>query len=162
MAFILTGERAEDSMAAFRRYREHLKRERHRFPPSAYALATSGWYHDAADHRCPHDAWLESVEIREPACGARREVRSMAMRVRLLGAFHGGHIELHYLPVHGYRLDFFPGAGSHRDRGYDEFTVNRAGRLIHTGEWFGAGETAVWRIEASDVELTWKPLAADR
>ncbi|HEY0095657.1 MAG TPA: hypothetical protein VGB96_15095 [Archangium sp.] len=157
MTFILTDERDDDPEGSFDRYREYLERERHRFPPSAHALATSGWYYGTEHHGAPHDAWLEALEITEPSSGARHEERVVTMKVRLLGAYHDGIIEMRYPLVFGYRLDFFPGPGSHGDWRYDEFEVNRAGRLIHTIEWFGAGESGAWRIEASDVEHKWTP-----
>jgi len=65
MTFLLTSDgRERDVVSAFRRYREYLKSQRSAFPPSAYALATSDWYFDPQDHRCPHDAWLERARGR--------------------------------------------------------------------------------------------------
>jgi len=64
MAFILSDQRATDVEAAFRRYGEYLERRRPDFPRGAYSLATSDWYYDGDDHRCPHDAWLECNAVR--------------------------------------------------------------------------------------------------
>jgi hypothetical protein len=65
MAFILSAERGDDATAAFARYRAYLEQHRDRFPRNAYALATSDWYYDPHEHRCPHDAWLESATLLE-------------------------------------------------------------------------------------------------
>jgi hypothetical protein len=56
----------------------------------AYALATSDWYFDLADRRCPHDSWLESATIHEPSTGLRSELRSSALSIKLLGAYQDG------------------------------------------------------------------------
>jgi hypothetical protein len=162
MAFILTNERSgsiDECRESIRLYRKYLEEERERFPPSAHELASSDWYFDFADHRCPHDARLESLEVFEPPPGPQQAQRTVAVRIRLLTAYGDGHIELCYPEVFSYRLNLYPGGGSHRDWRYDEFTVNRAGHVVHTIEWAGRGDTAEWSIEASDVEFAWKPVA---
>jgi hypothetical protein len=74
MVFILSADgRHEDVVGAFRHYRDYLESARDRFPPSAYALVSSDWYFDFTDHRCPHDAWLETLILSEPSTGDRRE-----------------------------------------------------------------------------------------
>jgi hypothetical protein len=88
MAFILSGDgRDDDVMEAFSRYRDYVVAHKGQFPPSAYELATSGWFYNGDDHRCPHDAWLENMTILENASGKRREIRSCSISLRLLGAF---------------------------------------------------------------------------
>jgi hypothetical protein len=157
MTYILSDDRdAEDS---FERYRAYLARERERFPPGALELATSDWYFSFNDHRGPHDAWLQSMELGESTPATPRGERRVTLRVRLLNAWNDGHIELFYPRVFGYRLDLFPEAGGHQDWRYDEFTINGAGHLIHRIEWWGSDEAAEWRIEASDVELTYHPIS---
>ena len=160
MVFILAAERhpsGDAPAAAFRAYDEYLAANRDRFPRSAYALATSGWYYDPRDRRCPHDAWLEELRVEEPASGERRERRTVALRVRLLGAYHDGHIDLYYPRVFRYQLDLEDGEWGHRDWRYDEFRLTEGGRLLHEIEWWGPDRTGRWLIEASDVEFTWLP-----
>ena len=54
MAFILAADgRYADVVGAFRRYQEYLQSLRDVFPPSAFTLATSDWYFNFNDHRCP-------------------------------------------------------------------------------------------------------------
>lgn len=165
MAFILAAQRgsAKEVIKNFRAYGEYVAANRSRFPPSAYALATSEWYYDPRDHRCPHDAWLEEVRIEEPAAGERLEQRTVAVRVRLLGAYHDGQIELHYPRVYRYQLELSEGAGGHGDWRYDEFRLTDEGHLIHEIEWASDRDAGRWVIEASDVVFVWRPCrASDR
>lgn len=159
MAFKIARERHPDVAGAYRRYQEYLRDNEDRFPPGAYALGTAPWWQDANDHRSPHDAWLETVVISEPSAGERGEQRSVAIRVRLLGAWHDGWIELHYPRVYGCSFgqpDCVRGLGGWR---YDEFRLSEAGHLIHEIEWSGfPGQAAAgWLIEASDVNYQWLP-----
>lgn len=158
--FILSAERDtrdSDPAEPWRRYERYLELHRDRFPPSAYTLATSSWYYNFNDHRCPHDAWLEEAVIREPARGLRREIRTVELRLRLLGAYHDGHIEMRYPQVFRYELGAADVSAGHRDWRYDEFRIGDDGRLIHEIEWCGPEGVARWLIEASDVEFGWHP-----
>jgi hypothetical protein len=95
MTFLFTEDgRDDDVVRAFRRYREYVESAKDSFPPSAYALAISEWHFNPEDHRCPHDAWLESLHLSEPSSGERHEIRTLSLRLRLLGAYHDGYIEL--------------------------------------------------------------------
>jgi hypothetical protein len=140
----------------FAEYREYLESNRTRFPVGAFGLATSTWYYDPQDHRCPHDAWLEAATIEEPAKGERHEVRSTALRIRLLGAYHDGHIELLYSNVVRYELGLAVGRRGHGDWRYDEFRLTESGHLLHEIEWSGAVNTSRWIIEAEDVAFSWQ------
>lgn len=159
MAFILAAERgsASEVVKNFRAYGEYLAANRGRFPPSAYALATSDWYYDPRDHRCPHDAWLEEVRIEEPAAGEQLEQRTVAVRVRLVGAYHDGHIELNYPRVYRYQLELAAAERGHGDWRYDEFRLTDRGNLIHEIEWAVGDNPGRWLIEASDMKFVWRP-----
>src|SRR3954454_14495125 len=110
MAFILTEQLFDEATGdeAFARYRAYLDSVRGQLPPGAYALATSDWYFDGSDHRAPHDAWLTAATVEESATGGE-EPRRVAITLRLLGAYHDGHIELRYRDVTRYQLDLAPG-----------------------------------------------------
>lgn len=157
--FILAAERdgSEDVTHQFRAYLEYLEENQRRFPPSAFDLATSSWYYDHRDHRCPHDAWLRELRIEEPASGERLEQRTVALRVLLLGAYHDGHIELYYPRVFRYDLTLEDGKDGHRDWRYDEFRLSDDGHLLHEIEWAGPTTTGRWLVEASDVQFSWRP-----
>lgn len=144
--FILSAERRGDVRQAFATYAMYLEKQRARFPPSAYALASSDWYFDPSVHHAPHDAWLESTTITETT-----------MTIKLLGPYHDGYIELHYPQLLGYRLTADKTAQGHGDWRYDEFRLDEQGRLLHEIEW---SDTGNWLIVASDVQHKWLPFDA--
>jgi hypothetical protein len=158
MAFILSAQR-ETVVGAFEQYRAYLASKAATCPRSAYALATSDWYFDPRDHRCPHDAWLESITITEPATGKRSEQRGTTIRIRLLGAYHDGFIELSYARVIRYSLTSPSSERGLGDWRYDEFRVAPGGHLIHEIEWAGfpREEGSRWTIESADIEFQWIP-----
>src|SRR5829696_5008549 len=157
LMYILAPERDLYPMSAFANYAEYLEQNRARFPPSAYALATSDWYFDSFIHHAPHDAWLESIVIEEPSSGSRREIRETAITIKLLGAYHDGFIELRYPRVFGFQLTTIEITKGHGDWRYDEFRVDEEGRLIHEIQWSAREATATWLIVASDVHHRWTP-----
>ena len=128
------------------------------FQRGAYTLATAEWYYDFGNHRCPHDAWLEEAVLSEVATGERHEIRSTTLRVRLLGAYHDGHIEFRYPQVFRYHLELDPALHGHLDWRYDEFRVTESGNVLHEIEWRTRDGTGHWIVEASDVEFTWLPM----
>jgi hypothetical protein len=163
VVYILTDQRltAPDVPLAFRAYHLYLDSVADRFPPEALAVARSAWYHDSRDHRCPHDAWLEELRIRETGAGPPQSERSAEITVRLLGAYHDGRTDLTYRDVSRYDCRFYRPRGAHvahADWRYDEFRLSEDGRLIHEIEWWHMDETARWIIEAADVTFTWAPL----
>jgi hypothetical protein len=160
MAYILTAERHATltGAEALAQYAAYLADVRDRMPPGAFALATSGWYFNPSDHRCPHDAWLDSCQLEE-VTGPSLHNRRLDLTVRLLGAYHDGYLILRYTDVTRYRLDFQPtpqdtGHG-HRDWRYDEFRAVGSRRVEHEIEWWGTACTGTWLIEAADVEASW-------
>jgi hypothetical protein len=158
MPFILSAQREPETVvSAFERYREYLNAHARDFPAGALHLASSDWYFNPKDHRCPHDAWLEGITISEPATGDRNEQRITAIRVRLLGAYHDGFIELFYPRVLRYTLSSSSSLRGIGDWRYDEFRVAPSGHLVHEIEWAGfpREEGSRWIIEASDVEYQW-------
>jgi hypothetical protein len=60
-------ERLKQSMA----YREYLQSVKERLPLAAFEFGTASWHYDHRDHRCPHDSWVDSLTIHEPATGGR-------------------------------------------------------------------------------------------
>ena len=162
MTFILGSQRMDvgSVVAAFDEYRRYLESYRGRFPPSAWALATSDWYFDFTDHRCPHDGHLQSVKIKELEGAPETGGKLVSIKVHLRGAYGDGDIEFRYPRVYSYRLTLFKdyNYGSrhgHADWLYDEFRWADERRVMHEIEWAGAADTAHWFIEASDVIFRW-------
>lgn len=155
--YILAAQRDKDPRGSYARYQAYLAENRSKFPPGALALATSDWYFNFNNHECPHDAWLEAVRIDEPSRGERQEIRFVAITVRLLAAYHDGHIELHYPKVFAYRLGCRNVEEGHHDWRYDEFRLDANGHLMHEIEWSGYNEVGSWLIVANDIEFKWIP-----
>jgi len=164
MSFILARERDSECIEAFRRYREYLSENSTHFPKSAFDLATAEWYFYPHDHRCPHDAWMESISIIETGSGDRNKQRLTTIKVRLLGAYHDGHIELTYPVVFAYELNSPSSERGLGDWRYDEFRIRTGGGVIHEIEWAGFGQIppSRWQIESSDVKYQWIPLCLPR
>ena len=157
MAHFLSNERDEDVMGAYRRYQRYLNERRQEFPPNAFKLATAEWYYDPSDHRCPHDGWLESLDIAEVAAADKQRI--MTIRVRLLAAYHNGYIEFFYQRVFSYLLESPSCASGLGDWRYDEFRLSPSGNVIHEIEWGSApgSKGSRWFIESSEVEFRWSP-----
>lgn len=149
----------DDPNVPFRRYAEYLEQNRAKFPTAAYTLASSGLLLNGSDPRCPHDGWLEWAKFEEPSEGERREIRSLSLRIRLLGAYHDRFIELFYPQVFSYAMSNSHSAAGHLDWRYSETRLSDQGNVIHEIEWAGPpGMEARWMIEASDVQLETFPL----
>jgi hypothetical protein len=157
--FILGGERDADPVKSFQRYREYLKSVRSNFPPKAYALASSEWWYNFNEHRCPHDAWLESATLRELSSGERCEARTTELSLLLLGAYHDLKLWIVYKGVVSLNVDGPNLVNGHGDWRYDEFRVSEDGRLVHEIEWASHKDHARWIITAEDIEYDVVPVA---
>ena len=138
-------------------YRAYLDSIRAQLPPAAAAFALADWHYSAGDHRCPHDAWVDAVEMqmvpslstfyrtKRPPATPRHQLE---IWVRLLGAYHDGLLLLHYTGVHSYSLT------TGGDWLIDEIRLADEGRLIHEIS-FGAGRH--WLIDCADLSAEWQP-----
>lgn len=149
MVFILSDERDKDLRLAFKNYQAYLESVKSSFPPSAYALATSDWYFNFNDHRCPHDAWLQNFIVSE----IRKEdqPKQIEIKISLLGAYHDQELNFTYLDVSRYLLEGMDLKDGHSDWRYDEFRLSDSGKVIHEIEWCKMEDTGRFLIEASDV-----------
>ncbi len=162
MAYILTKDRPNNSyeewQSSWSDYCAYLESVRGRLPQSAYEFATAPWHYDFADHRSPHDGWLETLVVREPASGGRKGNRSPEIVACLFAAYHDGFIELRYSEVGSYSLASGATSGKgHGDWLYDEVRLSERGRVLHEIEWSSGG---LWLIECGDVAYKWVPLGA--
>ncbi len=155
MTFILNSQRNEDVARAFENYKIYLNKNKEIFPPSAYRLASSDWYFDPSDHRCPHDAWLQEFVMSEFSTGKRHEIRHTSIKLRLLSAYQDGFIELYYPNVFQYRFEGQFVQSGHGDWRYDEFRLSGDNKLHHEIEWTTSRETSHWLIESDDVHFSW-------
>jgi len=160
VTFILSAQRdvdARSATASFARYHEYVAMHRDAFPPGVRGLATSEWYFDSRDHRCPHDSRLLMFGLTEQPHGRQQPNRPPSLRIELEGAYADGHIVLTYPEVFRYECNGGIVGRGHCDWRYDEFRIASHGRLEHEIEWWSMSETARWLIEASDVIFEWAP-----
>lgn len=97
-------------------------------------FAESAWYRNPSDPRCPHDAWLELLEIQESATGDRREIRKTEISLRLLDSYYQGTIIYRYSDVNGYEW-----SARDQNRGHGDFLSDcfeeRDGLILHRIKW---------------------------
>lgn len=155
MTYVLRKDGSQDSVESFvdswRRYKEYLAAIADQLPPYAREFALAEWHHNYKDSRAPHDAWLESLVVYETASGTRHEHRQSHIKLRLLGAYHDGHIEIEYLNVKRYSIGSeFP---AHGDWDQDEIRLSDARVVVHEIEIGGTS----WLIECEDIRYVWLP-----
>ena len=142
-----------DGAATFDHNDRHMTSEIFTFP--LRECSSSEWYNSPKDHRCPHDAWVESITISELSSGKRHQVRDLEIRVRLLGAYHDGSIEFTYKRV----LRYLIGAiaewpAGHGDWLEDDVDVKQDASLMHRVKL----KNGSLKIQAEDIEYKWIPL----
>lgn len=149
-------QRRKEKWAA---YQHRLQKIKTSLPASAQEFAFADWHYDFSDSRCPHDAWLEYVTIREPSSGERSEVRGLEIEIKLFGAYHDGYLEFRYTDVESYFFDqphrrggWHSTENGHGDWMIDEVDLSSNGYVLHEIEWLDGGH---WLIECRDLVFTW-------
>jgi hypothetical protein len=141
----------------FEVYRKYLENNHQSFPPSAYEFSTADWHYNAEDPRCPHDAWVESLNIAENHLPKTDNKKGIKIELMLLGAYQNGQIKISYDGVRGYNLTLFPDSfevKSHGDWIIDEIRLSEKGWLIHEIKFWLNGN---WQIECEDIQYQWLP-----
>lgn len=110
MDYIL-GERCID----FGAYAAYLATVRDRLPAHVAAFASDERHFALNAPETLHDAWLVGITVREPATGARQELRRTEVDVRLLGPFHDREHVLRYTGVRRYEAVGVGVADGHGD-----------------------------------------------
>lgn len=123
------------------------------------SFATEPWYTDPSEHRCPHDAWLEACEVHEITAGERSQVRSTAITLRLLGAYHDGYIIFRYTGVESFAIAASDATRGLRDWVSDTFSATERGLIRHEITWSAASS---WRIEAREITYEWIAKASNQ
>jgi hypothetical protein len=153
----------DEIQACFGKYRDYLESIEDRLPENACKFATADWYYNPEDHRCPRDSWVESFLIEEPSTGERREERWINIKVRLIGSYHDGHIELTHERVSSYSLSKLLEENviyrdsdtlGHGDWLYDEIRLLDNGSVIHE---VILSNNYQWFIECQDISYEWQP-----
>jgi hypothetical protein len=139
----------------FTRYSAYVESIRHKLPAHVYAFASDPRYFDLTSRSSLHDAWLESLSIREAATGERHEIRHMEIAISLLAPFHDHRIHLHYSGVSRYSFEAPPRYGelryehtAHGDLFTHEIRLGHDGLLVHE---LSFERDATFLIECSDI-----------
>ncbi|HTY25099.1 MAG TPA: hypothetical protein VMC85_18345, partial [Desulfomonilaceae bacterium] len=96
----------------------------------------------------------ESITISARASTQRDEKQPLEIRIRLIGEYRDGIIELTYKNVQSYLLEGMRDIAGHGDWLEDEVKVNRHDQLKHKV----TVTNGTFVIEAEDIEFKWKPL----
>lgn len=122
----------------FSSYLDYLLTIRTRMPEHIYAFASDPRNFDLTASSSLHDAWLESLNVREQASGSRNEVRRLEVSLCLLGPYHDRLIHLSYSGVERYLFDAPNRAGdarfdhtAHGDLYTHEIRLVRDGVFVH-------------------------------
>lgn len=119
-------------------------------PLGARTLALAEWHYNASDPRCPHDSWLQSIEIL-----TENSKVIQGVRLRLLGPYHDQVIRVDYANVTDFSVQGQLVAGNRNlDWLYDEVHLCDAGSVEHLIEF----EACVVRIECADLVVTHIPI----
>lgn len=149
----------QTASAVWRSYREHVARIEPRLPSRVRSFASQEWYYDPNDHRCPHDAWLESLTVSDSKANLKSgDNLKVDITVRLLGAYHDRALIFGYTDVRSYQLCGTIGNAAeawHGDWLVDEFNVTNDGFVTHEMQW-SSGST--WYFESRDIEFSDFPL----
>jgi hypothetical protein len=137
---------------AFTAYADYLRSVKGLMPDSAYEFAAAEWHYDFNDHKCPHDSWVEHLNLKERSAGSRSEIRHLDIEVKLLGAYHDKWLYLSYLDVVSYSFHSGNKEGDvgHGDWLIDEVRLSEKRFVIHEVV-FDTG--AKWIIECGDIRF---------
>lgn len=102
MKYILNEQVEGIDYAAYAAYLETI---RHALPDHLYRFAADPRHFDLSAPSSLHDAWLESLTVRETASGSRNELRRLEVEICLLGPYHDRRIHLGYTGVERYIFD---------------------------------------------------------
>jgi hypothetical protein len=168
MSFILETIYLDDDFEEINRcyqiYYAYIESIKDKLPENVYRFAVADWHYDHEVHRCPHDGWIEAFLIKENATGKRKERRWLDIEVRILNAFHDGHIEITYNNVASYHLNKLSNEkflnpdiinDGHGDWLIDEIRLSDKGYVIHEIIF---RRNSRWLIECEDIVYKWKPL----
>ena len=152
--FILSADwNSEDNpkavVEAHQLYEKYLQENRNRFPASAFEFATAEWHHNFRDHKALHDSWLVDVSVLE---SGDNEARATQIQLKLLGAYHDGHLNITYHDVRSYQIGSSTSAHTSIDR--DEIRLSENGNVLHEIVWW---QDFKWFIECGDISCEWVP-----
>ncbi|AHK18883.1 hypothetical protein KD5_03270 [Yersinia pseudotuberculosis] len=113
-------------------YPDYVNSIKTHVPKNALQFMEASWHYDHRDPKCPHDAKIESLCIRERNFA---DFRVTDIDILLLGAY-GNRMSLFYSEVYSYNIDkkkceWPTDDYSHGDWLVDEISLSDDGLLIH-------------------------------
>jgi hypothetical protein len=122
----------------FDKYLVYLETIRDQLPEHIFAFASSRCYFDLESRSSLHDAWMETLTVRESASGKHEENRKLEIHLCLLGPYHDRRIHLRYTGVAQYSF-ITPSQyenpryqhTAHGDLFTHEITLGREGLVVH-------------------------------
>lgn len=142
----------------WRVYREYLASLKGKIASATYEFATAEWHYNSRDHRCPHDAWVNTLKIEESWQTEPSHDRRLDIYLRLYGAYDDGYLDLTYKGVQRYSLQYDQSrnhySAIHGDWLVDEIRLAEDGAIEH--EIVFASE-ARWLIGCADIVAEWLP-----
>jgi|HubBroStandDraft_3_1064219.scaffolds.fasta_scaffold147629_2 hypothetical protein len=122
-----------------------------RLPVGAKTLAFAEWHYNASDPRCPHDSWIQSIELK--TADTFNDLRGVLLLV--LGAYHDRLISFDYSGVTDFEIQGQLVHGPRRlDWLYDELHLTESGEVEHLIEL----ELCVIGIRCADLTVTQLPI----
>lgn len=150
----------DEVRAHFDAYRAYLASVSSLMPQAALSFALAEWHYDATRHECPHDAWVESLTVREIGSGNRTQERQMEIEIVVLGAYHDGFLRLRYRDVKAYSFSMRGAEAAarpdmrHGDWLIDEVRLSDQGSVLHEIAFSRGGR---WLIDCADLSSEWEP-----
>jgi hypothetical protein len=123
--------RTDSNGTHFDEYFEYIQSIRTRLPEHVYEFASNFDHYNLSSRLSLHDAWLSSIEVREPGKGERRENRNTEISLCLLGPHHDRRITLEYREVQAYTLLSQTVQAGHGDLLIHEVRISDSGFLVH-------------------------------
>jgi hypothetical protein len=117
-------------------------------PEGAKGFVVSDWHYNANDPRCPHDSWIQSIDL-----GTHIPIaESRHVQLRLLGAYHDRTIRFDYSDVTDCSIQgqLLEASRRNLDWLYDEVHVCDSETIEHLIDF----EACVIRIECVDFTCT--------
>jgi hypothetical protein len=122
----------------FDRYRAYIGSIRSKLPAHVYAFASNPEHFNLESRSSLHDAWLETLTLREAASGERNHIRILEINICLLGHYHDRRIHLAYTGVTQYSFVMPPRHGhprykhtAHGDLFTHEIRLGNSGLFLH-------------------------------
>ena len=146
-------------------YHQHLESKRNKMTDTLQEFAFAGWHYDFTDHKCPHDGWLENLNMVEKVVNDKdgNEARLIDISIKLLGAYHDLYIYLEYYRVKTYCFDqprrdsVFPhNRSTHSDWLLDELVIEGKKNYIHKIIWSSG---ATWYIHFEDIKVSFEEIS---